>query len=211
MKPGGKYGLWIVRRPGLLTVIEGIDGAGKSTLLGLLKPLVKAVFLAEPSQGQAGLLIRQHLKAGRQLSQVEWLRLFTDDRRSDLAHNILPALEHGHDVVLDRYYYSTAAYQGQNQDGLLSAERILRDQESIFRRPDLLIFLSIAPERALERVASRPGRETFETNAELVRIAANYERILPPQTVRLNAEESPHALAAAVAEIILDRQTRASL
>lgn len=200
-----------MHRPGLLTVIEGIDGAGKSTLLSLLKPLVKAVFLAEPSQGPTGLLIREHLKAGRQLPQAEWLRLFTDDRRSDLAHNILPALERGHDVVLDRYYYSTAAYQGQNQEGLQSAERILAEQQSMFRKPDLLIYLHISPERALARLSSRGVKETFETDSELNRIAANYERILPAQTIQLNAEENPEALAAAAARVILDRQTQASL
>ena len=200
-----------MHRPGLLAVIEGIDGAGKSTLLGLLRPLVKAIFLAEPSQGQTGLLIREHLKAGRQLSQSEWLRLFTEDRRADLAHNILPALEHGHDVVLDRYYYSTAAYQGQDMDDLQGAERILRDQQAMFRKPDLLFYLQLDPEKAMARLAARAGRETFETSSELRRIAANYERILPADTVRLNAEELPEQLAKSAAETILNRQTRVSL
>lgn len=200
-----------MRRPGILIVIEGIDGAGKSTLLGLLRPLVKAVFLAEPSRGPTGLLIREHLRAGRQLGQAEWLRLFTEDRRADLARNILPALDHGHDVVLDRYFYSTAAYQGQDQKDLQSAELILRNQESMFRKADLVIFLSIPAERAMDRVRGRGGKETFETDAELRRIAANYDRVLPAGTVRLNAEEKPDTLAQEAARIILDRQTQASL
>lgn len=200
-----------MRRPGILIVIEGIDGAGKSTLLGLLRPLVKAVFLAEPSRGPTGLLIREHLKAGRRLGQAEWLRLFTEDRRADLARNIMPALDHGHDVILDRYFYSTAAYQGQDQEDLQSAEEILRNQESMFRKADLLIFLSIQAERAMDRVKTRGGKETFETDSELSRIAGNYERILPASTIRLDAEEKPEDLAEKAARIIKDRQTQASL
>lgn len=200
-----------MHRPGILIVIEGIDGAGKSTLLARLKSRVKAVFLAEPSRGPAGLLIREHLQAGRELSQSEWLRLFTEDRRADLAHNILPALGHGHDVVLDRYFYSTAAYQGLDGENLQNAERILRDQEAMFRRPDLVLFLSLSPELALARLSERAGKETFETRQHLERIAANYERILPPDAVRLDSSQSPEAVFEAAAAAIVDRQTRASL
>jgi dTMP kinase len=46
------------------------------------------------------------------VSPREELDLFLEDRRQHVRERIAPALERGAIVLMDRYYYSTIAYQG---------------------------------------------------------------------------------------------------
>ncbi|HMU83075.1 MAG TPA: dTMP kinase [Leptospiraceae bacterium] len=186
--------------PGLFVVVEGIDGSGKSTLVtGLGKALVDhaVLSLCEPTKLASGLLIRRHLTDHSPLPQEAWLEMFGADRRIDLETNINPALARGEIVLLDRYLYSTAAYQGSA--GKLNAKEILHSQTNQFRQPDVLIYLDISPEDALARVsATREKLEIFETSHELHRIHSNYEEILQevaqeqagPTLIRIAATDS---------------------
>ena len=58
-----------------------------------------------------------------------------------------PALRRGDMVVMERYYYSTIAYQGARGVDI----EWLRIVNSIFRKPDLAIYLDIDPEEGLRR------------------------------------------------------------
>jgi dTMP kinase len=106
---------------GLLIVFEGIDGSGKTTHVRLLDQRLRragydVVCLKEPTEGPWGQKLRQLAQHGRQeippTTELEW---FLQDRREDVEHNIQPALARGQIVVLDRYYFSTIAYQGTLQ------------------------------------------------------------------------------------------------
>src|SRR5207302_10040024 len=102
--------------PGWLVVVEGIDGAGKSTVVRRLAEHCAARGLAcvtsgEPTRGPWGMRLRQSMSEGR-LSLEEELELFLKDRAEHVAKVICPSLAAGKVVVLDRYYLSTAAYQG---------------------------------------------------------------------------------------------------
>src|SRR6188472_1861497 len=102
--------------PGWLVVLEGIDGSGKSTVLRRLAEYCAtrgrdAVVSGEPTRGQWGMKLRQSRTEGR-LTLEEALALFLKDRAEHVERLILPALEVGKVVLLDRYYLSTAAYQG---------------------------------------------------------------------------------------------------
>jgi len=176
--------------PGLFVVFEGIDGSGKSTLSSSLTNRLgkESILFREPSHLPGGLLIREKLKAHSTLSQTEWLELFSADRRSDLAENIEPELKKGMIVVLDRYMYSTAAYQGQ--DDQLTAVEIIKNQRQEFPEPDLLFYLRIAPGKALARLQkTRAALELFETQKHLERISNNYDSILPSETIILDGEQ----------------------
>ncbi len=98
-------------------VVEGIDGAGKSTLLKSLACALQAqnqdlLCLQEPSKEPTGQKIRSLLQAQRQLSAQEWVALFLEDRKINIAKHIQPALKAKKVILQDRYFYSTAAYQG---------------------------------------------------------------------------------------------------
>src|SRR5262245_41663250 len=101
---------------GILVAVEGIDGAGKSTLADWLVARLYAhgfdvLRTREPTGGPWGQKLRASMTQGR-LSPKEELRAFVEDRREHVEQEIRPALADGRVVVIDRYYFSTAAYQG---------------------------------------------------------------------------------------------------
>lgn len=173
---------------GLFVVFEGIDGSGKSTLTKAIWDDLgtQALLLREPTGLHTGKLIREKLAAPNTMSQKDWIQLFSDDRALDVEQHLNPALAAGKIVLMDRYYYSTAAYQGQNPPDL-SALQIVQSQQALFPRPDMLVYLEISPDAALSRLGSRAGLEIFETKTQLERIAKNYESILPKEALRLDA------------------------
>ena len=175
-----------MRRNGcVFLVIEGIDGAGKSTLAKALQntlheKLPTRVF-SEPTRfTDAGRKIRELLATEKnddlQLAE-RLLRLFAIDREWHVRHKIRPALRNGENVILDRYYFSTAAYQGRDAD---AAEKILSYYNAPeFEIPDKVIFLNMQPSQALERIQNRgASTDVFETLENLTRISDNYNHIL---------------------------------
>jgi dTMP kinase len=105
--------------------------------------------------------IRQLLTEGRQdISVQEELSWFVNDRKEDVEKNILPALQENKVVIMDRYYFSTAAYQGALG---MNPDQILKENEGFAPIPDrVLIFLSPV-EKCLERIeSSRDQKSAFE-------------------------------------------------
>ncbi len=167
-------------RPGLLVVIEGIDGVGKTTVHKALAERLKNnpnfVFSYEPTNGAYGKKLREALKQGN-LSKEEMLFLFIKDRFEHVKRLIIPSLKEGKLVILDRYYPSTIAYQGA--EGFDFKELLILN-ETIAPTPDLMIYFDLPVEVAVKRLKER-GNEfsIFEKEEKLVRIAGNYEKLLP--------------------------------
>ncbi len=144
---------------GLFIVFEGIDGAGKTTQAHLLverlkKHLRDAIYLKEPTNGPWGEKIRQIATHGREgVTPDEELDYFIKDREEDSKQNIIPALQEGRVVVMDRYLYSNAAYQG----ALGFDPEMIFEKNRHFPQADAVFFLEIAPEGGLKRVDSRGG------------------------------------------------------
>ena len=151
---------------GLLIVFEGIDGTGKSTQCELLaKSLtdrgVPSIALAEPTRGTWGIKIRRLLSEGRQgISPQEELSWFVNDRKEDIELNIIPALQDNKVVLMDRYYFSTAAYQGALG---LDPDQIRQENETFAPIPDRVLIFLTSPETCLERIeSSRDQKSAFE-------------------------------------------------
>ena len=150
---------------GLLIVFEGVDGAGKTTQVCLLAERLQGagyevVCLKEPTEGPWGQKLRQLAQHGRQeippATELEW---FLQDRREDVEHNIQPALARGQIVVLDRYYFSTIAYQGALQ---LDPEEIRARNEAFAPPPDLVFLLHLPAVQGWQRVRQRGTLSHFE-------------------------------------------------
>ncbi len=169
-------------RPGLLVVLEGLDGAGKSTIAkGLAKALkakgLKVSLTCEPTSGEWGQKIREHLCSGSKISPQALAELFLRDRREHVVKEILPMLEKGHVIICDRYYLSTMAYQGACG---LEIEEIKRKNETWAPIPDVVIYLDIPVKIGLERLQNNTfyKPEMFEKEEFLEQVSQMYENIL---------------------------------
>ena len=148
--------------PGLFIVIEGIDGTGKSTQVRRLgewfqKQGREVVLSREPTDGPWGRKLRESAATGR-LAPEDELQYFLNDRRQHVEEKIKPALDAGKVVILDRYYFSTMAYQGAR--GFDPAE-IRRLNEAFAPVPDMLLILDLDVDTAHQRIGHR-GDSTNE-------------------------------------------------
>ena len=150
---------------GKFIVFEGLDGSGKSTQLALLEQRLAAagrrVFrTAEPTGGEVGRRIRRALSGAEPLPTAELAALFLADR---IAHNaeIAAHLDAGEDVVCDRYYYSSMAYQGPLTDPDWVADMNRNCPE--IAKPDLCVFLDVDYRKCKARLdAGRDALEIYE-------------------------------------------------
>ena len=188
---------------------EGIDGCGKSTQLRLLAEALRALGrtvreTAEPTDTATGKMLRAALSGKDARTATEMAALFTLDR---IHHNvgaggINEALSRGEDVITDRYYYSSLAYQGSLTD-YDWVRRMNCDCPDI-RRPDLCIFLDMEPKAALARIGSRgEATEIYEKEETLTKFRETFFRVfdtLPDRVAVISADGTPEE----VAERVLD-------
>ena len=156
---------------GLFIVIEGIDGTGKSTQVRCLGEWFvsrgrEVVLSREPTDGPWGKKLRESAATGR-LSPEDELQYFLKDRRQHVEELISPALAAGKIVILDRYYFSSMAYQGSR--GFDPAE-IRRLNEEFAPQPDLLLILDLDVDTAHQRIGHRgDSTNEFEKHESLTR------------------------------------------
>lgn len=166
---------------GKLIVFEGIDGSGKSTQIELLRQTLKErkipfYVTMEPSERPIGSMIRQILTGKAHADPKVIAALFTADRLDHLlneVNGIAHMVEQGMLVLMDRYYFSSYAYQSVDapmdwviQANALSAQTL---------RPAVNIFLDVDAEDALERITKNRGRtELFEEKERLIQVRERY-------------------------------------
>ncbi len=193
---------------GRFVVIEGIDGAGTTTqtqrLVARLRAAGESVLATnEPTDLPIGVQIRRVLRkeeGAPHPNTLPWL--FAADRADHQVRRIQPALAAGSWVVSDRYLPSSLAYQ--------SLQRPLEEVEALnasFPAPDVLVFVHVPVEVALERVAARgAARELFEERAWLEQVAERYDVVMDRlvargwNVVRVDGTASMDAVAAAIGE-----------
>jgi dTMP kinase len=174
---------------GFLVAIEGIDGSGKTTQAQMLAKFcdenrLSYVASKEPTKGKYGRQIRDSAIRGR-LSVEEEIEILDNDRREHVETIIAPALREQQIVILDRYYFSTAAYQGAHG---ADADWILKENEKFAPQPDLLIVLDVPPEIGLGRIRNRGDEPNkFETMESLAHAREIFQHIERPYKVMIDA------------------------
>lgn len=165
---------------GRFIVFEGIDGSGKTTQIRKLEKRLRAdgrevYATAEPTNTVSGGLLRDALSGAQYRSPCEFAAMFVLDR---INHNvnrqngIEKLLNDGRDVICDRYYYSSLAYQGSEADYEWVKSMNLNCPE--IRKPDICIFLDIDPQKSLDRLGSRAMTEIYEELGKQEKIRAKF-------------------------------------
>ena len=172
-------------KKGKFIVFEGIDGSGKTTQARMLVEYLESVgrrvvLTAEPTSLPSGRALREALSGKVKKSECQMAVMFVDDR---IAHNICESegiralIDGGVDVICDRYYYSTLAYQGQSTDYEWVKSMNLRCPE--IQHPDVCIYIDILPEQSLERIAKgRDSVEIYENMETLTKVREQFLSVI---------------------------------
>jgi len=180
-------------RQGLLIVFEGTDGTGKSTQLQLLSQYLTGkgypvINTREPTEGKYGQTIRSMYVNRCKYSQEEELELFLADRREHVQQLLIPALARGKIILCDRYFLSTAAYQGARG---FDPEKIL-ELNKFAPDPDLALLFQVPLDTGLNRITSGRGDKPndFEQKDSLEKVAAIFAAIQRPYIKPIDASGS---------------------
>jgi dTMP kinase len=181
-----------------LIALEGIDGSGKSTQAQRLRAALRAqgidaVVFREPGDSTYGDKLREQFREGRTVTPREEADLFIEDRRIDVRDNIEPALAAGRVAIMDRYYFSTMAYQGALG---LDVEELRRENEAFAPRPDLTLILDVPPTTSARRiVASRGKTDSYEGVDYLAKVRELFLGFCDGDVVALDATVGEEELA----------------
>ena len=160
---------------GVLVNLEGIDGCGKSTQSKLLREKLeekgeKVIILKEPTKRPYGQKLWDVLHGKRKATNEEILELFVLDRIQHVEEKIQPALDDGTVVLMDRYYYSSMAYQVA---GGIDVEEI-REKHAFAPKPDVVLIFDLPVSVALERVKGHSDADEFEKEEHLEKVREAY-------------------------------------
>jgi len=169
---------------GRFIVVEGIDGSGKSTVAARIADELtrrgrKVLRTREPGGTPLSEKIRALLLDAKNSEMVPFTELFLYmASRAQLVDEVIrPSLRDGVDVVCDRYYYSTAAYQGAA--GRVGIPVVLEVAEKIakFEKPDLVALLDVDPAVARGRDGIRNDRVESKGLDYQKRVRAGFLRL----------------------------------
>jgi len=197
---------------GRLITVEGLDGAGKTTLVaGLTRELAargrELLVLREPGGVELSERIRVLVK-DPELSvdpRAEAL-LYAAARAQLVAEQLVPLLESGQWVLLDRFVDSSLAYQGAGRGLGIEAIRSLNELATGGLRPDRTLLLRIDPAVGRERIGGRdPDRLEREPPEFFEAVAGAYDELAaadPDRIAVIDAAQPPErVLADALAAI----------
>ena len=154
-------------RKGKFITFEGGEGCGKSTHIERLAARLREggyqVFVArEPGGTEVGEQIRHILQYSKQsaamVAETELL-LFCASRAQLVREIILPALNDDRVVICDRFFDSTAIYQGVGRTLDPQSVAAINSFAIGGCRPDLTLVVDLDPRTGLERAR---GRELFD-------------------------------------------------
>jgi dTMP kinase len=151
-------------RRGLFLVFEGIDASGKSTQARRVADTHGALFTFEPGDTPLGTDLRKWLLADPTPMKPETeALLMLADRSHHVASVIGPSIAAGRDVVSDRFFASTLAYQGYGRGVDLAQLHAATGLAIGNCAPDLTVLIDLDVATAAERKV-RDSHDRFETS-----------------------------------------------
>lgn len=196
-------------KKGVLIAIEGIDASGKTTqshmLYEKLRSLNLPVILShEPTDSPIGEEIRRKLQEGS-LSPEDAYTLFVKDRIYHVKNKIMPALQKGKIVIIDRYFISTMAYQGAAG---ISIDRIIKDHEKFAPLPDIIFIIDVPVHEAIKRLSGKENQDAYEKNEEFLKkvreIYLKMGRYLKTKVVILKGDDDVQVIHEQIFKAVLN-------
>lgn len=180
---------------GRLITIEGIDGAGKTTLAdGILRAHPELTLLREPGGVAVSERIRELVKDPALTIDPRAEALLYAAARAQLVHErLLPLLEGGAGVLLDRFVDSSLAYQGAGRRLGVAEIAELNRFATAGLVPDLTLYVRVDPHVGAAR---RDGADRLEQagDAFFAAVVAAYDTIAaqePGRVVVLDGGQAP--------------------
>lgn len=198
---------------GIFITFEGPDGAGKTSVLQDLLPQLEQfgreiVTTREPGGVAIAESIREVILDPQNIAMDDKteLLLYIAARRQHLKERILPALEKGQLLLVDRFIDSSVAYQGFGRGLNVADIDWLNDFATDGLKPDLTLYFDINVEEGLARIARNKDREVDRLDMETVdmheRVRQGYLSILEKEVQRMVKIDASQPLEAVVADVL---------
>lgn len=198
---------------GIFISLEGPDGAGKTSVLEALIPILEAkgqafVTTREPGGVAVAEKIRDVVLDPKhtEIDEKTELLLYIASRRQHLVERILPALDRGEMVLVDRFIDSSMAYQGFGRGLKVADIDWLNDFATDGLKPDLTLYFDIEAEEGLARIAKSKERGADRLDRESVewhqRVREGYLSILEKEPNRVRKIDASQPLEKVVADTL---------
>lgn len=153
---------------GLLIVIEGTDGSGKSTQVNMLSDFIKSKsYGVTVSEWKTSRLISNVINDAKErnaLNTTTYSLLYAADYTDRLENEIIPALESGFVVLMDRYTYTAYVRDSVRGHDINWVKKLY----SFAPKPDLVFYLNVAPDILIKRLIAKNGvLDYFEAGRDI--------------------------------------------
>ncbi|MCF7797517.1 MAG: dTMP kinase [Lentisphaeria bacterium] len=155
----------------LFISFEGIDGSGKSTQVKMLYHyLLNEGYVVHLFREPGGTSISEKIRSilldknNVEMTPIAEVLLYFASRNQLLHEKVLPALERGEIVLMDRYVDSSRAYQGVGRALGARPLNYLTKFATYDRKPELTILVDLPLETAEDRLSEK-NLDRFESES----------------------------------------------
>lgn len=204
---------------GIFISFEGPDGAGKTSVLqGLLQRLSESGMDVVATREPGGVAIAEDIRSvilnpeNTAMDDKTELLLYIAARRQHLKERILPALESGQLLLVDRFIDSSVAYQGFGRGLQVDDINWLNHYATDGLVPDLTLYFDIEVEEGLARIAKNRHHDVDRLDMETVemheRVRQGYLSLLaqhPERIVKVDASQDLETVIEEAFAVITER------
>ncbi len=152
----------------ILITLEGGEGSGKSTAIDAIKNYFnKRGFKTLVSREPGGIKIAEEIRSiildKENTMMTPWCEtlLYAAARVQHLEEKVIPALNDGVVVILDRYIDSSLVYQGIARG--VGIDNVIRaNSYAMNYMPNITFFLDVKPEVGLKRLSGRDKMDRLD-------------------------------------------------
>ena len=205
---------------GYLISFEGPDGAGKTSVLQAILPKLQEAFpnRVTTTREPGGVPIAEKIRevildpSHTEMDSKTELLLYMAARRQHLVEKVLPTLERGGIVLMDRFIDSSVAYQGYGRGLEVASVDWLNAYATDSLLPDLTLYFDVPSELGLARIAQNADREVNRLDLEALdmhqKVRQGYQELAsshPDRFVTIDASQTFEEVVADTLAILEER------